>query len=235
MRSKQWGLLGEWNERRVGLDLNHPQTISLFGVQGSGKSYTLGTIIEMACLPIPGINTLPKPLATILFHYSSTMDYAPEFTSMVHPNTEPDALARLQERFGALPQPLEDIVLLAPSAQVEARRREYPELRVEPIAFASAELKAAHWKFLMGAVGSQSMYMRQINLVLRKLRDEATLEALRIAVEDSDLTEALKTLARTRLKFAEEYIDDSQRITRLVRPGRLILVDLRDEFIEKLI
>ncbi|MHC5728217.1 MAG: hypothetical protein ACYTXY_29700 [Nostoc sp.] len=35
------------------------------------------------------------------------------------------------------------------------------------------------------------------------------------------------------LEFAAEYIDDSRRLTDAVRPGRLIIVDLRDEFIEK--
>ena len=29
------------------------------------------------------------------------------------------------------------------------------------------------------------------------------------------------------------YIDDSIRISELIRPGRLVIVDLRDEFIEK--
>jgi len=48
----QYGILGEVSARRVALDLNQTHTISLFGVQGSGKSYTLGSIVEMACLPI---------------------------------------------------------------------------------------------------------------------------------------------------------------------------------------
>jgi DNA phosphorothioation-dependent restriction protein DptH len=33
--------------------------------------------------------------------------------------------------------------------------------------------------------------------------------------------------------FAAEYIDDSQRLSFLIHPGRLVIVDLRDEFIEK--
>ncbi len=41
-------VVGEALGRRIGLDLNHTHTISLFGVQGGGKSYTLGTIAEMA-------------------------------------------------------------------------------------------------------------------------------------------------------------------------------------------
>src|SRR5262245_3827795 len=66
--SPQYGILGEVSGRKVALDLNETHTISLFGVQGGGKSYTLGTIAEMASLAIPHINTLPRPLATIIFH-----------------------------------------------------------------------------------------------------------------------------------------------------------------------
>src|SRR5262249_24419204 len=86
--SPQLGLIGEASGRKVGLDLNQTHTISLFGVQGGGKSYTLGSIVEMACMSIPGVNVLPRPLAAVIFHYSSTLDYRPEFTSMVTANTD---------------------------------------------------------------------------------------------------------------------------------------------------
>ncbi|MFI1997042.1 hypothetical protein [Actinoplanes sp. NPDC020271] len=38
-------------------------------------------------LPAPALNRLPKPLATIVFHYSPTLTYTPEFASMVDPKT----------------------------------------------------------------------------------------------------------------------------------------------------
>ena len=88
--SPQYGILGQDAHfgRTVALDLNETHTISLFGVQGGGKSYTLGSIIEAATLPAPPVNQLPQPLATIVFHYSPTLDYEPEFTSMIAPNTD---------------------------------------------------------------------------------------------------------------------------------------------------
>ena len=85
----------------------------------------------------------------------------------------------------------------------------------------------------MGAVGSQSMYIRQLALIMKKLRGEITLDALRQGVRDSGLSEYLKELALLRLRFAEEYIDDAHRLTDVLRPGRLVIVDLRDELIEK--
>ena len=113
--SPQYGILGEVAGRKVAIDLNQTHTISLFGVQGGGKSYTLGTIAEMASLPIPHINRLPHPLATVIFHYSPTMDYRPEFTSMVAPNTDADQLAALRDRYGAEPRALTDVLLLVPA------------------------------------------------------------------------------------------------------------------------
>ena len=231
--SPQFGLLGEMSGRNVALDLNQTHTISLFGVQGGGKSYTLGSMIEMACMPIPGINALPYPLASVIFHYSSTLDYQPEFSSMALANSGDAEVEELRTRYGAAPRALDDVVILTPTAKVEERRAEYPGIEVIPIAFAAAELNASHWKFLMGAVGSQSLYIRQIALIMKRLRGDLTLEALRHAVRESSLTDSLKELAGLRLDFAEEYIDDAFRLTEILRPGRLVIVDLRDEFIDK--
>ena len=231
--SPQFGVLGEAAGRKVALDLNQTHTISLFGVQGGGKSYTLGSIIEMACMPIAGVNVLPRPLAAVIFHYSSTLEYKPEFTSMVAPNTDEAQVHVLRDRFGAHPHGLEDVVILAPAAKVAERSAEYPGIEVLPISFKSSELKAAHWKFLMGAVGSQSMYIRQVGLIMKKLRGEVTLAGLRKGIDDSALSDHLKELALLRLRFAEEYVDDRRDLTSVLRPGRLVIVDLRDELVEK--
>jgi DNA phosphorothioation-dependent restriction protein DptH len=229
----QYGIFGEIAGRKIALDLNQTHTISLFGVQGSGKSYTLGSIVEMACLPIPTINVLPSPLATVIFHYSPTQDYKPEFTSMIAPNSDANQLVQLRERYGATPQALQDMVLLVPAAKVAERQSEYPGIEVLPITFAAAELKAVHWKFLMNAVGSQSTYIKQINLIMKKLREKLTLDGLRQEIANSFMSDHLKELAQMRLEFAAEYIDDSRRLTDVIRPGRLVIVDIRDEFIEK--
>ena len=72
--SPQYGLIGETSGRKIAIDLNQTHTISFSGVQGGGKSYTVESIVEMACVPVEGINTLPHPLAGVVFHYSSTLD-----------------------------------------------------------------------------------------------------------------------------------------------------------------
>ncbi|MFI2286608.1 methylation-associated defense system ATP-binding protein MAD8 [Streptomyces niveus] len=227
----QYGLLGVSAGRKVALDLNETHTISLFGVQGGGKSYTLGSILEMASLPAPGVNQLSHPLASIVFHYSDTEGYAPEFTSMTRPNSDRDQLAVLRERYGAEPAALSDVLLLAPADMVEERKSEFPDLDVRPLKFSSSELKAAHWRFLMGAVGNQALYIRQLGRIMKANRDNLTLDAIRLGVEQSSLSDSLKQLAYDRLELAAEYIDDDARLQDLVRPGRLIIVDLRDGYI----
>ena len=229
----QYGLLGEVSGRKVALDLNQTHTISLFGVQGGGKSYTLGSVAEMASLAIPGINCLPEPLATVIFHYSPTMDYKPEFTSMVVPNSVEEQIQALRETYGAEPKALTDVLLLVPADKIEERQEEYPGVQVLPLQFAASELKASHWKFLMGAVGNQATYIRQIMRIMKSMRDNISLEGLRAGVEASSVPDHLKELARLRLGFASEYINDATSLSEVVRPGRLIIVDLRDEFIEK--
>ena len=85
----------------------------------------------------------------------------------------------------------------------------------------------------MGAVGNQATYIRVMNQIMRGMHNNLTLSGLRAAMADSNLPAKLKGLAELRLNLAETYIDDSVRLTDVVRPGRLIIVDLRDEFIEK--
>jgi hypothetical protein len=231
--SPQHGVLGEVAGRTVSLDLNETHTISLFGVQGGGKSYTLGSIIEAASLPAPPVNVLPHPLATVVFHYSRTQEYAPEFTSMVRPNDDSAQLAVLKERYGAEPRALTDVLLLAPEAQVGKRRAEYPGIEVQALAFSSGELKAEHWKFLLGAVGNRSIYIKQIAKAIRKHRENLTLDTIRRELAGSRMPDHVKDLAEDRLDLAEEYINDNVRLTSLIRPGRLVIVDLRDDLIQK--
>jgi hypothetical protein len=225
----QWGILGKLGGEVVGLDLNGCNTLSIFGVQGAGKSYTMGSILEMAIRPLPGLNVLPQPLAAVVFHYNESEDYTPEFVSMLRPNSVDAEVVRLREEYRGEPQGLEDILVLAPADKVSARQRAFPGLTVEPIAFHPAELTIQDWRFLMGAVGNDSLYIRELNLILRVLRDNITLEGLRQGVEESQLSEAQRKLVRLRLRFAEQFVRDGDRLRNKLYPGRLVIVDLRDE------
>lgn len=229
----QYGLVGTVASdpsKRVALDLNGCNTISVFGVQGSGKSYTVGSILEMSTMRIPGLNILPEPLGAVVFHFSQTQDYPPEFVSMSAPN---DAARQALAAYGAAPQGLTDVLVLTTSDTLELRQREFPAVEVQPIAFASAELSVADWRFLMGAIGNDALYLKLVNEAMRRARSALTLGAIRDAIARSPMSDAQRLLAKTRLDFASRFVDDTRSLRSLLRPGRLIVVDLRDEFVEK--
>ena len=230
--SKQFGVIGKAGGKLLALDLNGTNTISLFGVQGGGKSYTVGTVVEMATQRLPGINQLPAPLATVIFHYHESQDYPPEFVSMVKPNEKDGENKVLAQEYGAQPAALQDVLILTSGDKLSERRAEFPGVQVEPISFSSRELSFKDWRFLMGVVGNQ-MYMKQINMIMRQLRQEMTLETLREEIRESDLSDQQKNIANIRLDFAAQFIDDGRRLAETLKPGRMIIVDLRDEFIDK--
>ena len=230
--SPQYGLLGDVSGRRVALDLNQTHTISLFGVQGGGKSYTLGTIAEMASLPIAGHQRAAA--ATRHGHLPLQPDHG--LPPRVHVDGRSEqrrrAGAGAARRYGAEPRALSDVLLLAPADKVEERERRVPGHRSRPLKFAAAELQASHWRFLMGAVGNQATYIRQLNRIMKQLRDNLTLEGLRRASS----TRRCRTTSRSWRACASTSPRSTSTIGAppdVIRPGRLIIVDLRDEFIEK--
>ena len=229
----QYGVLGRSGSHSVAIDLNGCNTISLFGVQGFGKSYTMGVIAEMASVQNEGINVLPSPLATVIFHFHKSDAYEPEYVTAVSPNRKTSEIDRLLAEYGARPKGLGDVLLLAPEGKVELRRREYPDLTVEPIKFSSSELGAESWKFLLGAYGNESLYIRQLVAIMRRHRHGLTLDIFRQEIQQAGLPTGALRLALDRLALAEPYVDDSQRLGTLLRPGRTVIVDLRDEWIEK--
>lgn len=233
--SDQYGILGETiHGKKIAIDLSETNTISLFGVQGGGKSYTIGTISEMVLKNFENVNLLPSPLAGVIFHYSESMDYEPEFTSMIYPNDKESELKKLKERYGAEPENVEDVILLTPKDKIEERQLEFPSIKVMPIAFNSNELNVQDWMFLLGAIGNDSAYIKQLKAIMKEQRRNLSINGITQGVEDSILlSNSQKALARQKLSFASEYIDDNFVLKENLKPGRLIIVDLRDEFIVK--
>jgi DNA phosphorothioation-dependent restriction protein DptH len=233
--SDQFGILGKSEQgKKIALDLNETNTISLFGVQGGGKSYSIGTISEMVLKKIPGINQLPAPLASVIFHFSESMDYEPEFTSMILANDKDAELAKLKKLYGAEPTNLDDVILLTPADKVAERQAEFPSIQVKPIAFNPQELIVQDWMFLLGAIGNDSAYIKQLKTIMKQHRRNISFSRISESVEESELlSKSQKSLAKQKLSFAKEYLCDSFYLKDILKPGRLIIVDLRDEFIIK--
>jgi hypothetical protein len=233
--SNQYGIIGQTiHNKKLALDLSETNTISLFGVQGGGKSYSIGTVTEMVLKQFKQVNLLPAPLAGVIFHYSESMDYAPEFTSMIHPNDQLGELQKLKENYGVEADNINDVVMLTPKDKMEERKLEYPSIEILPIAFNSKELNVQDWLFLLGAIGNDSTYVKQLKAIMKQNRRDLSLQKIMESVEESILlSNTQKALAKQKLSFASEYIDDNFTLREVLKPGRLIVVDLRDEFIDK--
>jgi len=234
----QFGILGETSHqnKKIAIDLSGVNTISLFGVQGGGKSYSIGTLTEMVLKQFSNVNKLQSPLAGVIFHYSESMDYEPEFTSMVQPNDQSNELRILKEVYNVEPDCIDDIIILCPERKVEERRRQLPSVEVAPLLFNPNELSIKDWQFLMNAVGNTSDYINEINFILEELFDTNNLNVstLNQAISDSELlSKRDKTLATRRIRFASKYVKDINHLSDYLQPSRLIIIDMRDEFIHK--
>ncbi len=151
---------------------------------------------------------------------------------MASPNDDPRQIEALTT-WGARPAALDDILVLTTADMVDVRRNDFPNATVAPIAFSSNELTIADWRFLMGATGNDALYLKLLNEVMRKQRTALTLEAIQDGLAHAPFSDSQRILAQTRLEFASRFIDDSGSLRSLLRPGRLIIVDLRDEFVER--
>jgi DNA helicase HerA-like ATPase len=94
-------------------------------------------------------------------------------------------------------------------------------------------LQLADWKLLMGIAEGTQMYAKTMSLILGDLRGRVTVEDLRDSVTASTLTPAQKTTALNRISFVEPYVRSGEAISQVIQPGRLVIVDLRDELMDK--
>jgi DNA helicase HerA-like ATPase len=206
--------------------------ITVFGVQGSGKSYTVGALIEGGLIAVPELGPLPKPLATVVFHYSADATYRSEFATLATPTHDPAATEWLKST-GSFPAAVDEVVVLVPSRQVERRRAEYGDVRVEPLTLSPSELTLADWKLLMGIDGGRQMYAKELKLVFKDLGSDFTVDQLTERIERAELPRQQKGLAKARVRFVEEYLSNAGRVRDWLTPGRLLIIDVRDEYIDK--
>jgi hypothetical protein len=231
--SGQHGVIGRADDRAVAIDLDGCHTIGVFGVQGSGKSYSVGAIAEMAVLPASPISSVTCPLATVYFHYHRSDSCPPEHAASVAPNDALAEVSTLERSYGISPAGLSDVVVLVPPGKVAQRRHELAGMTVHPLLFGPAELGADDWRDLLCASSSDALYVRQMLALLRRERDRLRVDTIREAITGGTLAPPAVRLAQDRLELAEEYVRDDANVAEVLRPGRTVIVDLRDEWIER--
>jgi hypothetical protein len=218
--------------RTIAFDWNHVHTIGLFGQPGGGKSYTLGTLIEAAILPVPGLTQLPAPLCCLMVHYSESEEYHPELQSMDGPNTDAGQVKALLSGYGVGPAAVQDMLILVPQRQLKRRQRQHPAQHYAPLRFHPAELRVPHWRILMGAVGEVSLYVQVLKMAILKHSHQLSVAILREEVDASRLSTDDKDKAHIRLDMIASLLSEEAGIGKHVRPGRLIIADIRDDGLE---
>jgi hypothetical protein len=95
------------------------------------------------------------------------------------------------------------------------------------------ELSINDWRLLMGVEGGDQLYVKAMSNLFRGLRGNLTVGGLKRSVDTSRLSPTQKDLAHTRIEFVESFVADGNGVGRHVRPGRLVLVDVRDPWLEE--
>lgn len=221
----------------VAIDLDHPKTVGIFGYMGSGKSYLLGNIIESALIQIPRVNVLPAPLAVVIFNYRRNASDRFELASMALPNNDPTEVERLETEYGARPIGIPAVdVLCLPGELRPPRRTEYGPLSATELFFNPSALDVEDWELLMGEPGSEAVFARTIRAILGDLRHAGniTLDELERQV-NSKLSAQSRNAAKLRLDFVRRYISQDRGVdfSQLLRPGRALIVDLRQPLFNK--
>lgn len=237
--TSRWTMVGKVHASNdlVALDLDHPKTIGIFGYMGSGKSYLLGNLIESAAQKIPGINSLPFPLAVVVFNYRRNAADRFELSSLATPNANPADLEKLRTDYQAAPDALRDIhVLCLPGELRPERRHEYGQLPATELFFDPRTLGAEDWELLMGEPGSEAVFARTIRNTLAEMRTAGpiTLNGLEQQT-NARLSGQSRTAATLRFDFVRRYISEERGcdFAQLLRPGRVLVVDLRQPLFNK--
>jgi DNA helicase HerA-like ATPase len=253
----QFGILGKTIPintkdpvRRLALELNNPFCLALVGQPGSGKSFTLGSIIEMLLIQNPNANFLPAPWFAGVFHWADSDDYWPELTASVLPSGDTFLNGLLMKDYQIQPMGIPRVIIMVPHHLLKTRRNapQYKGVEVHPIRLSPKRMTAQQWRYLMGVFGrSDDLAIQALGEIIRTLAfttDESGEQVMRPVppneIEDhinrAPLSESEKNRARMRLTLARRFIatsDDEKTLDQFVSQGTMVIYDLRDDFMSK--
>jgi len=233
------GVLGTLRDggKKLGISLTKPQCLVLLGYMGSGKSYALGVLIENALLSQPGLIEQTRPMCVIAFNYRRNSEARFEYGGFSTPNTKPDEVQTLAEKYGGKPSPIETVNVFGYAEELPRRASEYESLATFPIQFRPDELGAEHWEILMKPPTREAEYMDIIRDIIQKLfyQERLSFRNLERSIEsDERMSASQRKRAMNRLSFAERWISDERTYewTDVLQEGTLNIFDLRMQAME---
>ncbi|KAF8914057.1 hypothetical protein CPB84DRAFT_1861377 [Gymnopilus junonius] len=246
--STQYGVLGKVlsihykdqhekiQDKRLYLNTNAPFSAIVCGVQGSGKSHTVSTMLEnMLISGFSAIGSLAKPLSGLVLHYGDG-----------GPNSLPNETAWLSSSISSFVNG-PPVRVYVSRASLQTMQTIYNPLgdkvTVEPLLFQNHELDAAAILSMM-AVGSAEtapLYMQIILSILRELGENFTFSAFmsKLAVSKKNFNPAQVAGLEQRLSLLTSFLDNNtlpQKKKVMHSPrfsaGQLTIIDLSDPFLD---
>jgi hypothetical protein len=247
----RYSLHGKWNDStctfgvRLGNnleDVNPPHPVYMntddpfcmvaVGVQGSGKSHTLGTIIESCCMSCPPVTSKSPAMSALVMHYDQSEGNLCEAVAVGTRCAMPDA---------ASARPAKVVVLASPS-YLQQRREFYRSAGIEviPLVFSWASLTAAQLRTLMLLKETDSqLYVGVMLSYLRSLQRENRIPSF--PEFQKAISKTIKSVSQSgplqqRLTVLEGFVAESNLnsgyspmdLKSLVQSGVVVVADLTD-------
>ncbi|KAF8459789.1 hypothetical protein BDZ91DRAFT_665275, partial [Kalaharituber pfeilii] len=235
---------------RIFLNTNIPASFFVCGLQGSGKSHTLSTLLESYLIPSRRIGILQKPVSGLVLHfgeYNSKTAFRPcEAAFLASPDLSgatvsggPGAAA---DAATAGPRVRSVTVLVSPSNyhNLKAAYSQIPRVKVYPLKLRAHDLTVSTMLTLMSVDQSESapLYMAQVTKVLRDMAATgADFDYIEFGsrLDELELLPSQRRMLNQRLDLLESFleldsVDSAGWFTG--RPGHLTIVDLSCPFVD---
>src|SRR5580658_3064341 len=181
------------------------------------------------------LSSVPAPMGGVWAHFGKGTTYPPGIVKAGAPNSERDSIRFLTDRLGALPEGIraQMEVLVPPMLpeQLAERQREFAGLPVECLEMTVEDFGLTGIRNFMMAADNSSIYMSVLDQTLRGLSPKASLAEVEAALEAAKLTQQGRTLLMARWAVLRPYLMGQVSIRDRLRPGTLLILDIRGEWI----
>ncbi|KAF4619953.1 hypothetical protein D9613_005364 [Agrocybe pediades] len=245
-RASQYGVLGKVlsiqskdrsekiDDQRLYLNTNAPFSAIVCGVQGSGKSHTVSTMLEnMLISGFTAIGSLAKPLSGLVLHYGEG-----------GPNSLPNETAWISRSLSSYVSG-PPVRIYVSKSSLQTMSAVYAPLGdrvvVEPLLLKNSELDASAVLSMMavGSVDSAPLYMQIILSLLRDLGESFTFRAFmeKLEVSKQNFNPAQLSGLEQRLSLLKSFMESPKtKGYHSERPrfqaGQLTIIDLSDPFLD---
>mmetsp|Transcript_19357 Transcript_19357/g.27219 ORF Transcript_19357/g.27219 Transcript_19357/m.27219 type:complete len:716 (+) Transcript_19357:294-2441(+) len=227
------------------LNTHIPFCMVSIGVQGAGKSHTLGCFLESCLLSEKSLNKnnvirLRKPMTTVVLHYDESVSSICESIGLLSPSSNVMYNASI---------PKSDAVILVSPTYYKQRKDFYGEIcTVKPLLFRWNSLTADHiQRFMRISNTDNQLYVASFMTLLRKYQREGIVpnfndfiaevkDVCDVKGQSGPLTQRIALLESiiAESDMNEDYFGESWDICEAISSGmKLIILDLTDPLLSK--